>query len=289
MTHPRPWLDGAVTRLMLGTAQWGDPYGATNAVGRLSDTAIAGIAAVAHEWEIDSVDTAAGYADAQRRLRPFAHDFTITTKVSGAGDVAGQVSSALDDLGLTRMHAVLIHDWDGLDDTSRTRTARELGRLLDSGTVARVGVSVYDDEGLGNSVEAFTSRQCHLGVVQVPANVLDRRLDGSATLAALAAQGTEVVVRSAFLQGVLLADSGGLADHPDVARFRASVTASGSTPMAACLEHVRSLPWATHVVVGVTSPAELEQVCETWASITPRAADDALASSDVRLIDPRRW
>jgi hypothetical protein len=59
--------------------------------------------------------------------------------------------------------------------------------------------------------------------------------------------------------------------------------------MAACLEHVRSLPWATHVVVGVTSAAELEQVCETWAAITPRAADAALASSDVRLIDPRRW
>lgn len=274
---------------MLGTAQWGDPYGATNAVGRLSDSAVADIAAVAREWDIASVDTAAGYGDAQRRLRPFAHDFAITTKVTGAGDVAGQIASALDDLGLARLHGVLVHDWDVLDDVSRTRAVRELGRLLDSGTVARAGVSVYDDEGLAHAAEVFASRGCRLGVVQVPANVLDRRLDGSPTLASLAAEGAEVVVRSAFLQGVLLAEAGGLTEHPDVARFRASASAAGSTPMAACLAHVRSLPWATHVVVGVTSPAELEQVCETWASVTPRAADASLASSDLELIDPRRW
>lgn len=289
MAHARPWLDDPVTRLMLGTAQWGDSYGATNTVGRLRDDEIADIASVAREWELDCVDTAAGYGDAQRRLRPYAHDFAITTKVAGAGDVPDQVRASLSDLGLARLHAVLVHDWDSLDSVARTRTVRELGRLLDAGTVERAGVSVYTGEGLAGAVDAFTSRQCLLGAVQVPANVLDRRLDASPELLALSTAGAEVVVRSAFLQGLLLSNGGGRADHPDVARFRASIADAGSTPMAACLAHVRSLTWATHVVVGVTSAAELEQVCETWASISPLAADRALSSADLELIDPRRW
>ena len=73
------WLDSPVTALMLGTAQWGHGYGVTNAVGRLDDDAIADIVAVAREWDIDDVDTALGYGDAQARLRPFAREFAVTT------------------------------------------------------------------------------------------------------------------------------------------------------------------------------------------------------------------
>lgn len=274
---------------MLGTAQWGSPYGATNTAGRLSDGTIADIVATAREWDISDADTARGYGDAQTRLRPFAGEFSITTKVAGAGDVEEQIRASLSDLGVDRLHGVLLHDWDALDPAERTASVTALGRARDAGLVTHVGVSVYDDSGVQTAADSFSSRSCPLGIVQVPANVLDRRLDESPSLVDLAARGAEVVVRSAFLQGILLATEGEQASHPDVWRFRAQAESAGRTPLEACLSHVRALPWATHVVIGVTSPVELNAACEAWASAPPRLADVSLASHDLDLLDPRRW
>lgn len=274
---------------MLGTAQWGTPYGVTNTAGRLDDGTVADIVATAREWDISDVDTAAGYGDAQARLRPFAREFSLTTKVAGAGDVEAQIRTCLADLGADRIHGVLLHDWDALDPHSRTSAVTSLGRVRDAGLVTHVGVSVYDEEGVQTAVDSFASRSCPLGIVQVPANVLDRRLDESPSLLDLAAQGAEIVVRSAFLQGVLLASEGRHASHPDVWRFRADTESSGRTPLEACLSHVRALPWATHVVIGVTSPIELNAACEAWASAPPHLAHASLGSGDLDLLDPRRW
>lgn len=276
---------------MLGTAQWGNGYGATNTVGRITDPGIADIVAVAREWDITAIDTAAGYGDAERRLRPHAHGFEITTKVTGTADVVGQVLSAERTIGVDRLHAVLIHDWDDLDDESRMRTVRSLGRLRDAHGVERVGVSVYDEAGVTSAVDAFARRRCPLGALQVPANVLDRRLDHCEALIELAEEGTEIVVRSVFLQGILLSAGGGRADHPDVVRFR-TAERSQETPtslVTACLAHVKALDWATHVVVGATTAPELTEICEAWSSATPQSAPTDWASTDTELIDPRRW
>jgi len=272
---------------MLGTAQWGNAYGVTNAVGRLADDEIASIVRVALDSGVTEVDTARGYGDSETRLRPFARDFAVTTKVSGGGDVLAQVDASLAELGVDSLDGVLIHNWDALDCKGQGMSVLSYGQLLDSGKASRVGVSVYDAAGLEGAVSTFDAGGVPLGVVQVPANVLDRRMDSSSLLKELAAAGTHVVVRSAFLQGVLLSAGGGLADHADVVRFREFV---GSTSfLETCLGHVRGLPWATHVVVGVTSAAELSEIVAAWNACTPAWADAALESTDLELIDPRRW
>ena len=274
---------------MLGTAQWGNAYGVTNAVGRLSDEDLALIVEAALEAGISEVDTARGYGDAEQRLKPFAPQFAVTTKVNGGGDVVAQVSDSLVALGVDSLAGVLIHDWDELDCKGQGMSVLAFQQLLDAGTAARVGVSVYDGAGLESAVATFDAAGVPLGVVQVPANVLDRRLDASAVLADLASAGAHVVVRSAFLQGVLLSTGGGLADHPDVARFRSSVESQGSSLLEVCLAHVRALPWASSVVVGVTSADELREITAAWSACSPTVAPAEWGSDDVELIDPRRW
>jgi aryl-alcohol dehydrogenase-like predicted oxidoreductase len=287
----RGWLDEPVTRLMLGTAQWGSGYGATNTVGRLSEEQVEQIIAVARRWGIVDIDTAHGYGDAEERLAPHALGFAVTTKVAGAGDVAEQVADSQRRIGLERLHAVLLHDWDALDSAHRQRAVSGLADLLESRVIARAGVSVYDADGVASAATVFASQGIPLGVVQVPANVLDRRLDDSADLTALHHDGAEVVVRSVFLQGLLLAPGGGRADHLDIVRFRESTL--GAHPDASlvetCLAHAASLPWATHVVVGATTPAELDEIGAAWSRMVPAPADDALRSDDLALIDPRQW
>ena len=278
-----------MTALMLGTAQWGSAYGATDAVGRLPEQDLAEIVEMAREAGIAEVDTARGSGDAEERLRPFARDFPMTTKVSGGGDAAAQVADSLDALGIESLAGVLIHDWNALDCKGKGMSVLTFGQLLDAGSVSRVGVSVYDAAGLESAAETFDAAGVPLGVVQVPANVLDRRLDASSLLMESASAGAQIVVRSAFLQGVLLAPGGGLADHRDVARVRSGVESSGSSLLEACLAHVKALPWATHVVVGVTSSTELREVVAAWGACDSVVAPEDWESTDLNLIDPRRW
>jgi aryl-alcohol dehydrogenase-like predicted oxidoreductase len=125
----------------------------------------------------------------------------------------------------------------------------------------------------------------------VPANALDRRLDDSVLLTQLANDGAEIVVRSAFLQGLLVSEDGGQSTHPDVASFFEWVRDEDeeASLLEACLAHVRSLPWATRVVVGVTSGEELAEICRAWEVCGEERVPIEFGSTDLELIDPRRW
>ena len=285
-------------RLSLGTAQWGARYGITNAKGELSDTDVADIVTAALERGIRDADTHRttnphqGYGRAQSRLRPWADDFAVTTKVFGgaAADlpVGEQLAESLGDLRLTQVHACLVHDWYDLTNHEAKAVANGLREAQQSGRVARVGISAYEVRDLERACEIFGA---DLGAVQVPASVLDQRLVGSGVVDLLRSMGTEIQVRSIFLQGLLLDPTSPvlLAQHPAVTGFHRRCTERGVTPLDASLSFVRSLDWVDVVVVGVTSAAELTQIAEGWRASTVSGDWDAYGSDDIELLDPRRW
>jgi aryl-alcohol dehydrogenase-like predicted oxidoreductase len=75
--------------LILGTAQWGLGYGATNTVGRLTDGAIDGVLGVARALGIALLDTAPAYGEAEVWIGTLAQGFGIQTKVSGMAGKSG--------------------------------------------------------------------------------------------------------------------------------------------------------------------------------------------------------
>ena len=281
--------------LVLGTAQWGTPYGLTNERGELTDCEVTEIVSAALAAGITAADTHRttdpnqGYGRAQARLRPWARQFQITTKIYGRSElpIIEQLALSLTDLAVPCVHACLVHDWAELTGDERRSTARALEAVRASGHATKVGVSAYDEAEVASAIDHFES----LDVVQVPASVVDQRLVNSAVLQALSESGAEIQVRSIFLQGLLLEPraTASLAAHPDIRRFHLFCEENGITPLTACLSFIRSLEWATQVVVGVTGADELKQIADTWAQV-PLTADWAeLASSDTALVDPRRW
>jgi aryl-alcohol dehydrogenase-like predicted oxidoreductase len=281
-----------VHNMALGTAQWGYSYGVTNAVGRISDADCASIIEEAHRAGITALDTAAGYGDAQVRLQPWASEFSLTTKVSGSepASVIHLFESSLMELGVEYVNGLLIHDWESLDARTQSQVVDELGVIVDRGMANAVGVSIYDMSGVESALETFGDAEVRLGVMQVPANPLDRRLDDSFEIVTLHEQGMRVQVRSVFLQGLLAGPAQApLAAHPDVVRFHEWTSERGRSSIASCVSHVRSLPWADEIVVGVTSAEELRMVVNAWNGAVAERAPMDLASDDLALIDPRRW
>lgn len=274
--------------LVLGTAQFGAGYGVTNAKGRLTDAELADIMGVAQGHGIRAVDTAAGYGDAQTRLRLWAPDLVITTKIPGSSpaDVRHHLEVSLGELGVDRVDSCLVHDWHELTGGQRRAVASAMSQARSEGIVQDVGVSAYEEPDVVSAVECFAQ----LDLIQVPANALDRRLDESLVLARLAREGARIQVRSVFLQGLLAGPSSTVqGQHPAVRAFLQWCATNGSAPLATALAHARALSWATEIVVGVTSPVELDQVLDGWAHQAPQLAPQSLACDDLSLIDPRRW
>jgi aryl-alcohol dehydrogenase-like predicted oxidoreductase len=272
--------------VMLGTAQWGLDYGTTNASGRLSDDAIAGILAVARDAGVSALDTAPGYGDAEARVGQFGGGFAVQTKVSAAGSDAARIRAAiaasLSRLGRDRVASMLVHDWTLLDASTRSAVAGVLAELRSSGVVERVGVSGYSSLDISAALDAFEV----LDVVQVPVSVLDQRLEGSAEVSALRARGGRVQARSVLLQGAAVAPASHprFGEHPDVVRLRSS-----GSQLALCLGYVATRPWVDEVVLAATSAAELTELLAAWASPVSGAPWSELASTDPWLLDPRLW
>ena len=277
-----------VQALVLGTAQWGNPYGVTNSQGRLADADLTGIVDVAKAVGIGAVDTAGAYGDAESRLAPWASDFTITTKVRGSGplSIAEQFDASLRSLGVPSVHACLLHDWPTLTDQEASDAVIALRALQGAQRVTSVGVSAYDDAELARAIAVFG----RLDVVQVPVNALDQRLTRSPALATITEQGAQIQVRSVFLQGLLAARStSALGQHPDVVRFHDQCDEAGRSPVEEALAFVKGQPWITHVVVGVTSGSELREIAGAWQEAATGSGPVSLESHDLTLIDPREW
>lgn len=283
--------------LVLGTAQWGAGYGLTNTHGALSDADVGEIVALALAGGIVAADThratnaAHGYGHAQLRLRPWAARFAITTKVFGGASadlpVLDQLRDSLTQLGAERVHACLVHDWYDLSDAQAADTVAALLAAVDEGLVERVGVSAYAVVDVERAARLFPV----LGAVQVPCSAVDQRVVDAPVMERVHAAGTQVQVRSVFLQGLLLEPDApaALAQHPDIRRFHRTFRDSGIDPVEACLSFVRALPWVDRVVVGVTGADELRQIANAWAAPAMEIDWPALASSDPDLVDPRRW
>ena len=123
--------------LSLGTAQWGDPYGVTNEVGRLKDETVSEIVRTALALGISDLDTAPGYGDAESRIASWAKEFHITTKVLGgdSSSVRDQVMASTSRLGVETIEACLVHDWSTLTTSDSLRVAAELEALRSEGLV----------------------------------------------------------------------------------------------------------------------------------------------------------
>jgi aryl-alcohol dehydrogenase-like predicted oxidoreductase len=273
--------------LVLGTAQWGTPYGVTNERGRLGEADLAEIMDAAQAAGIDRVDTASGYGDAEARLAPWASGLAITTKVkaNSAIPINEQTRESLDQLGVPSIRTLLIHDWFQLDSSQAAAGAEELAGLREMGLTQEIGISSYEPSDLEIALAHFD----RLDAVQVPINALDGRLDNHHVLSDLHEAGTRIQARSVFLQGLLAAPSSvRLAQHPDVVGFHEACREAGFSPLAVALASVRSRGWISEVVVGATSGVELSQIAAAWQAPVPEFRGGKF-SEDLSLIDPRNW
>lgn len=286
-----------MTRLALGTVQFGLDYGVANVSGQVGQSEVAAILNRAAAAGIDTLDTAIAYGQSEAALgRAGVKGWRVITKLPPLPPditavprwIDDQIDGSLSRLGITQLEAVLLHRGGDLLGRQGEDYLRALIDMKAAGLTRALGVSVYDPAELDVLWPIWRP-----DVVQAPCNVLDRRLIRSGWLDRLNQNMVRVQVRSAFLQGLLLLSSErrpeGFARWRIILdRWTAWCDDRGVSQLRGALAFVRALPGIEFVVVGVDSAKHLEQVLAISTVDDPLPPDD-MFSEDRDLIDPSRW
>jgi len=293
----------ALSRVGLGTAQFGTAYGISNRDGRPSETEVAAILVRAIESGFGYVDTAASYADAEAligRHLPSGHHLRIVTKLPPIVEdvidarhtetILAALAASLERLRSAQLYGVLIHQARDLAKPGWQHLVDALHEARSRGWTSRIGASVYEASDLALLENRFTP-----DIVQLPFNALDRRLAASGWLARLKASRVEVHARSPFLQGLLLMEPATLPGffgpvQQTIASLRAHWAAENLTPLAGCLRCVLRSADIDTVIVGVNRRHELDEIEAALSEIADHDGEfEPAAAIDPIYLDPRRW
>ena len=220
-------------QLVLGTVQQGMDHGLRGKLKPPREESIA-LLQRAYENGVQWIDTASAYGAAESivgeflrktpearqhvrvvsKLRPNCLDDVPATQFEAV--VEKELQGSLDRIGVSRLDAYLLHSSRYVFDHA---IVRALEATKSKGKTAQDGVFIYTPE---EALHAAMSP--HIDCIQVPFNVLDRRLLKTEFFSIAKDNGKTVFARSCFLLGLLLMD-------PDDIPAR----------LAHCAHHVREL------------------------------------------------
>lgn len=284
-------------KLALGTAQFGLNYGIANKHGQVPQDEAKAILDLAHASGMDTLDTAIAYGDSEQRLGEIGiQDWHIVSKLPAIPErcsdisqwAAQAVSKTLQRLKVESLYGLLLHRPQQLLEQDGDLLYRALQQLKRDGVVQKIGVSIYAPSEL----DALCSHY-ELDIVQSPFNIVDRRMLDTGWLSRLADQGTEVHVRSVFLQGLLLIKSSDRSRQFGRwdklwSKWDEWLESTRQTPLQACLRYALSFSQISKVIVGVDSLPQLNEIHVARTGSIPQIPD-GLSTSDLDLVNPANW
>ena len=286
----------SAAKIALGTVQFGLAYGVSNSAGKVSADEVARILAFSRENGVDMLDTAIAYGDSEAALgRNDLAAFQVVSKLpampADIGDIRAwvdeTVAGSLSRLNTHQLYGLLLHRPEQLLEPEGEQLYAALVEARGQGLVQKIGVSVYSPSELERLADY------RFDLIQIPFNVLDQRLLQSGMLARLRESGTEVHVRSIFLQGLLLMDP---ARRPAsfsrwstlLDRYDDWLKEQGYSRLEGCLRAAAGVAGIDRLVLGVESLSQLEQITRV-INEPPVPLPLELGCVDELLLNPANW
>lgn len=288
-----------ISKVCIGTAQFGLNYGVSNSVGKLSNEEISKVLDYANESGISKIDTAMSYGDSEILLGNLNRgNSDYITKLPGFNSlekprdwVRKKVEGSLQKLKRSSLYAILLHRPSDLHNQYGNQIYNELLSLKRQGMISKVGISIYDPEELKQILGEF-----EIDIVQSPLNIIDQGLFKSGWLKELKRKKIEVHVRSIFLQGLLIMDT---RQRPKKFEKWNSLwdtwqnwcSERNVSPKLACIQFVKKIKEIDNYIFGVESLEQLKEIIHLYDQEISIDYDtgNLLALNDPMLINPSNW
>lgn len=281
-------------KLALGTVQFGTPYGINNQKGIPDDKEIIKIFELAYQRGIRLLDTAQAYGIAEEKIAQLSkHNFKIVSKfpeVENKKELSEQISASLQKLNTNFIYGYLSHNADTL--IKHPHLWETLVKRKCDGTIEKIGYSLYSPDQL----EELLKLDLIPDLIQVPYSLLDRKFESY--FPGLKKMGTEIHVRSVFLQGLYFMNPSDLIEklyplkrsldqlHAECRKYNISIG-------ALALNFVLENQYIAKAVIGVDTSLHLEQnisTVEAWKKnpeIIKRV--NQITVTHKELLNPANW
>jgi len=190
-------------KLILGTVQFGLSYGINNNKGIPDDKEISNILKLAKKESITNLDTSISYGNSEERIAKLSlSDFKLITKTSevkSKNQLLKSIKNSLKNLKKPKVYGYLFHNADNLIENPDLWETMLL--IKNKKLVEKIGFSIYTTKQLDKLLE----NKINADIVQLPYSLLDRKFEKY--FMKLKKLGTEIHVRSVFLQGLYFMDN----------------------------------------------------------------------------------
>jgi aryl-alcohol dehydrogenase-like predicted oxidoreductase len=293
-----------LSKLQLGTVQFGLNYGIANKEGKPTYEKARDIVKTAFEGGITCFDTAASYGNSEEILGRAVEELglkgkiTIVTKVLPVKNsvdnsidaekyIFKSIETSLKKLRLEKLPICLFHREEDSEYIPFLIKASE------QGLIEKAGISIDSEASLDKVLDSGAE------YVQAPFNIFDKRMLRSGFIKKANATGIGIFTRSVYLQGLVLMPEKNIIHHlsqviPVRRKLEKIATANGMSMAELCMRYVLSFNEIQSVLTGVDSNEQLRQNIEL-ASKGPlnknilEAIDNAVPFFEEKLIRPACW
>lgn len=262
-----------LSRLMLGTVQFGLNYGIANKSGQPSYETARDIIACAYQNGVTCLDTAALYGESEEVLGralaelKIADDMAVVTKICHMADnltaseaeaiIEESIICSLRHLRLDVLPICLFHTENNFHNYSQS-----LLKMKDKGLVRNTGSSVNTPEAAARIIKSGLA-----DAVQMPTSVLDHRYIRMGVCEESMKRGGALFVRSIYLQGlILMPEEDILPELAEVIPVRRKLQSLGDEAGIGLVElasrYVLGITGITSLVVGVDSAEQMRENIE---------------------------
>lgn len=286
-----------MAELIFGTASFSAGYGVSRGNCDLSREEAVNLIMTARTLGIRDFDTAPVYGRSEEILGDtlgLDEESLVSTKIGfdACQDVQQLHYSIMKSVNLLRVPQIdilYIHDERTLFSKNSEVVIENLENIRSKGVFRKLGASVYSLESLLEIKRRFPSIQ----VFQVPENICDRRLRESEELLDLSKRNCKFVVRSVFLQGLLLMRPEQIpiklkAATEAVESLNKFAKKHATSALDLCLAYAQSISWCDKILIGAMSSVQLKEISESRFQL-PITWQEEVMKVPHSIVDPRKW
>lgn len=284
-------------RLIFGTASLSRNYGISNPKNERDELRAPELIEAAQNIGITNFDTAPVYGEAELLLGKYLEKNCanqIDSKISTVDcnsfqSILNSIKSSLEKIQNDHLNILYLHDEEALFHTRNSNLMSDLQELRELGYFKKIGVSIYS---IGQ-LEKITAFFPQIEVIQVPENICDRRFRQAKLVEELADSGTEFIVRSIFLQGLLLMKPDDIHQSmnnalPAIESLNKFASDERRSITDLCLSYAMNLNWCSGVIISAYTAQQLHEAV-TSSYLLPPNWEKKVGVIPDELIDPRKW
>lgn len=285
-------------KIAIGTAQFGMRYGISNTTGKVSDLDIYKILNLAQKLNINTIDTAIDYGDAEERLgKNNLKRFNLISKLpsipNNVDDVASWmyevVKNSTKVLNIDQLYCLLLHKPNEILGERGDSLIKGLDLLKEKGLLKKTGISIYSPEELNLLLPKYDFQ-----IVQSPVNLIDNRLRNSGWLKKLVSKNIEVHARSIFLQGLLLMEEESIQSKilKENSAIRKWLIWKKDNPKYSayqvCLNYLLNYSGISKLIIGFDNFKQFSECLNSVNSINHFHFPD-IPCDDENVLNPSKW